>query len=140
MSSNPSKNTRYSTTEIIEYVVEYRKIMKELDGLKKEIQLLRNRLKPRMTKLVQDKEKFEDIILQHLEKQQDPGLKFQDTIIYKEPRKFVEPKKEKDDKLTQLLSSYNINDPNLLKEVTDLMRSKKIIDQSRFILKMKSLS
>jgi hypothetical protein len=139
MSTTSSKNTRFSPAEIIEYVVEYRKIVKELDGLKKEIQQLRHRLKPRMTKLLQDKEKFETIILQHLEKQQDPGLKFQDTIIYKEPRKFIQPKKEKDDKLTQLLLSYNVNDPNLVKEVTDLMRSKKIIDQSRFILKMKSL-
>lgn len=134
-----SKSHKYSSSEIIEYVVEYKNIMKELDALKKEIQMLRNRLRPRMTKLTKDKEKFEHIILEHLEKQQDPGLKFQDTIIYKEHRKFYPPKKEKDERLSQLLVDYNIKDPKFLEQVANIMKAKKVIDESRFTLKMKTL-
>lgn len=137
MSNNQKSSSRYSTPEILEYVMEYRKIMKELDALKKEIQQVRTRLKPRMSKLTQDKEKYETIILQHLEKQQDPGLKFQDTIIFKEPKKFLPPKKERTHKLTELLSAYNIHDTNFEKEISELMKSKKIIDPSKFNLKMK---
>lgn len=139
MSSSSSRPSRLSNSEVIEYVVEYKKIVKELDALKNEIAQLRNKLRPRLTKLTKDKEKYETIILDHLEKHQDPGLKYQNIMIYKEPRKFYPHKKEKDEKLSQLMDQYNITDPNFMEQITNIMKSRKIVDSSRYTLKMKDL-
>lgn len=137
MSSKPSSSL--SNTELIEYVVEYKKIVKEVDGLKNEVTQLRNKLRPRLTKLTKEKEKYEGIILGHLETHQDPGLKYQNFMIYKEPRKVYPHKKEKDEKLSQLMESYNIRDPNFMQEVLNIMKSRKVVDESRYTLKMKDL-
>ena len=138
-SSSTSRTSRLSNSEVIEYVVEYKKIVKELDALKNEIAQLRNKLRPRLTKLTKDKEKYETIILDHLEKHQDPGLKYQNIMIYKEPRKFYPHKKEKDEKLSQLMDQYNITDPNFMEQITNIMKSRKMVDSSRYTLKMKDL-
>lgn len=137
--SSVKKTPSYSLSEIVEYIVEYKKVMKEIESMKREIQQVKNRFRPHITKLTKEKEKYEKIILSHLEQQNDPGIKFQDTVIYKEHRKFVQPKKDRDERLSKLLTDYNIKDPNFVKEITEIMKTKRMIDQNKFTLKMKSV-
>lgn len=126
------------SAEIIEYVIEYRNIIKELNGLNMEIQNLRKKLKPRMDKLKKSKEKFEEIILKHLERQNDPGLKYQDMVLYKEPKKSYQHKDERQERLTQLLQQYNITDNKIIEKVMEVTKARKVINDDKFVLKLKN--
>lgn len=127
------------SSEIVSYAIEYKNVLREIDGLNNEIKKIRLRLKPRMTELQKEKEKYEKIILQYLEKQQDPGFKYQDIILYKEPKKTYPQRKERDEKLQELLVKHNIVDPEVVNQLKGMMKTKRIIDESRYTLKMKSL-
>lgn len=124
---------------IVEYVIEYKKAMKEIDALQNEIRQLRQRLKPRLTKLTKDKQKYEEMILAHLEQQNDPGIKFQDIVIYKEPKKVYQPQRSRDEKLTQILQQNNIRDPQVLNEVMRILKREKVVDAGQYTLKVKPI-
>lgn len=125
------------SSEIIPYVVEYKKIGKELEAMKREIAQVRSRLQPHINKLKKEQEKIEKQILKYLDENGDPGIKFQDVVLYKEPRKFYPPKRERDEQLTQLLAQHNIRDPNVVQAVTDMIKTRKMVDPNRSTLKMK---
>lgn len=124
---------------IIEYVIEYKKAIKEIDALQNEIRQLRQRLKPRLTKLMKDKQKFEQMILEHLEKQNDPGIKFQDIVIYKEPKKIYQPQQSRNEKLSQILQQHNIRDPEVVGDVMRVLKREKVVDGNQYTLKVKSI-
>lgn len=124
---------------IVEYVIEYKKAVKEITALQNEIRQLRQRLKPRLTKLMQDKQKYEDMILKHLEKQNDPGIKFQDVVLYKEPKKVYQPQRNRDEKLAEILGQHNIRDPQVIGQVAKLLKREKVVDASQYTLKVKPL-
>jgi cupin superfamily acireductone dioxygenase involved in methionine salvage len=127
------------STEIVSYAMEYKNIMREMDALNNDIKKLRQRLKPRLNELQKEKEKYEKIILQYLEKQQDPGFKYQDIVLYKEPKKTIPHRKERDEKLNEFLQKHNITEPDVVNQLKNMMKTKRIIDENHFTLKMKNL-
>jgi cupin superfamily acireductone dioxygenase involved in methionine salvage len=131
--------TKEMSSEIVSYAVEYKNVIREIDALNNDIKKLRERLKPRLNELQKEKEKYEKIILQYLEKQQDPGFKYQDIVLYKEPKKMYPHRKERDDKLNEFLQQHNITDSEVVSQLKSMMKTKRIIDESRFTLKMKKL-
>lgn len=126
-----------SPPDIVSYVKEYQSIEKEMSAMKREIAQVRSRLQPHINKLKKEHKRIEQIILQHLDENGDPGIKFQNVILYKEPRKFYPPKKDRDERLTQILAQHNIRDPNVVQALTDMLKTKKVVDPSQSTLKMK---
>jgi hypothetical protein len=92
-----------------------------------------------MVKLEKTKTEHERIILQHLEQCQDPGLKYQDIVVFKENRKYYPHRKERDEQLVNLLEKHEIRDPKVVQQIRDLTKTKKMIDHEQFILKVKNL-
>lgn len=124
---------------ILEYVIEYKKIVKEVEALQNEIRQLRLRLKPRMTKLMKEKEKYEEHILKYLERQNDPGIKFQDIVLYKEPKKVYQPKQYRNDRLVEILEQHNVRDPQVVDQVMRALKRERVVDSSKYTLKVKPL-
>lgn len=124
-------------TDIVPILVEYKKIVKEIQGMQREIQQLRKKLQPHINKLKKDMTKYEKTILQYLDAHNDPGIKFQDVILYKEPRKSYPPKKDRMQRLNQLLNEHGIHDPSFVQAMTDILQTKKVVDPNQSTLKMK---
>ena len=127
------------SSEIVSYALEYKNVIREIDALNNDIKKLRLRLKPRLNELQKEKEKYEKIILQYLERQQDPGFKYQDIVLYKEPKKTYPQRKERDEKLQEFLQQHNITEPEVVNQLKNMMKTKRISDESRFTLKRKSI-
>ena len=128
-----------SSSEMISYAMEYKNIVKEMDGLNNDIKKYRQRLKPRILELQKEKEKYEKIILEYLEKQDDPGFKYQDIVFYKEPQKKYTPSKEREEQLQSILNENNILDTNIVNKIKGLLKTKKVVDDTTFTLKVKKL-
>lgn len=124
------------SAEVISYMVEYKNILKELNGLQQEIIKLRNTLKPRIQTLTKEKVKYEKIILEYLEKQQDPGIKFQDITFYRDNKRKYIDRQTKEKQIENLLRTKNLED-ELISQVKDMLKSKKVIDRDQFILRLK---
>ena len=118
------------SSEIVSYALEYKNVIREIDALNNDIKKLRLRLKPRLNELQKEKEKYEKIILQYLERQQDPGFKYQDIVLYKEPKKTYPQRKERDEKLQEFLQQHNITEPEVVNQLKNMMKTKRIIDES----------
>jgi len=127
-----------SSPEIIEIVKEYKNVMKEMDAIKNEIKKMRDKYKPRITKLTTEKEKFEKLILEYLDKGNDPGLKFQDVVIYKEPKKVYQQKHDRNERISQLLAKYNVMDKTVVDEVLHLAKREKVVSKDSYTLKLKT--
>jgi hypothetical protein len=120
---------------IISYIMEYKKISKELNALKNEIKQYRNRLKPRILELEKNKKKFSDDILKYLNDHNDPAVQFQDTIFVKDVHKKFPSKEEKQNQLDMIAEKYNISTV-ILEDLKKAIRPKKIIKDNEFTLKI----
>jgi hypothetical protein len=126
-----------SSHEIISYVIEYRRIVKEMQSLRRELLQLRRQLQPSLTRLTQEKKVCEQHILDYLTKNGEKGLKYQDVAIQLAATKRYQPQKEKSKKLTELLRTHNITNESIVNELTTLIHRQKVNDTASYSLKIK---
>jgi hypothetical protein len=124
-----------SDQSIISYIIEYKKISKELDALKNEMKEYRNRLKPRLLELEKNKQKMSDEILKYLNEHNDPAIQFEDKIYLKSVGKKYPSKEEKKNKLDMIVEKYNISS-QILEDIKNAIRPKKIINENELTLKI----
>jgi hypothetical protein len=128
-----------SNENIIGYIIEYKQTVKEIDALKNEIKILRQRLKPRFLELEKSKTKYETEILKYLEHTNDPGIKYQDTILFKDLKKKIPGKQERSIKLEELTTKYNLSE-DVLNDISDIFKRKKTIQNEEYTIKIKNVN
>lgn len=127
--------------QLISSLVAFRNIHNEIQGIDMEIKKLKLRLKPRLDELKKGYGELERIIIEHLEKNNEPGIQYQDLLFLLNEKKPQENKKiNKEDALIILLKKYNVQNPTIaLEEVRKIfpIRATKTDSASKKSIKLK---
>lgn len=127
--------------QLISSLIAFRNIHTEIQGIEMEIKKLKLRLKPRLDELKKGYGELEKIIIEHLEKNNEPGIQYQDLLFLLNEKKPQENKKiNKEDALIILLKKYNVQNPTIaLEEVRKIfpIRATKTDSASKKSIKLK---
>lgn len=126
-----------STKEVLSYLADYRRIVKETQALHREIRLVRQRLKPSIDRLAQEKKACEAFLLKYLTEHNEKGIKYQDMTLSVSTLKRYQPQKEKSRRLEHILEAHHITNTTLLDELTQLIHRQKVAEDGAYALKLK---
>lgn len=125
-----------SFENIIPYLIEYNNVIKEINALKNEIKNLRLRLKPRFDELEKSKIKYETEILKYLDTNNDPGIKYQDIVLFKDLKQKFLKKNDRNHQLKEICNKYQLSD-SAVEEIENIYKRKKIRQNDQYVLKLK---
>ena len=94
------------------------------------------RLKPRFDELEKLKIKYETEILKYLDTNNDPGIKYQDIILFKDLKQKFLKKHDRNHQLKEICQKYALSD-NALEEIENIFKRKKISQSDQYVLKIK---
>lgn len=127
--------------QLISSLIAFRNIHTEIQGIEMEIKKLKMRLKPRLDELKKGYGELEKIIIEHLEKNNEPGIQYQDLLfLLNEKNPQATKKINKEDALITLLKKYNVQNPTIaLEEVRKIfpIRATKTDSGTKKTIKLK---
>lgn len=124
-------------SQVISQLVAFKNVHSEIEGIQNEIKQLRIRMKPRLDELRTQYKKLENILIEYLEKNNEPGIQYQDQVFMLLDKAEKSKKKiDKNEAVIALLKKYNVQNPNVaLEEVRKIfpIRSTKTVDSTKSI-------
>lgn len=126
--------------QLLSSLITFKNIHTEIQGIEMEIKNLKMRLKPRLDELKKHYAASEKIIIEHLEKNNEPGIQYQDLLFLLNEKKSPPLNKNKEDALIDLLKKYNVQNPTIaLEEVRKIfpIRSSKTESVPKKCIKVK---
>ena len=105
-----------SPQQLISSLIAFRNIHTEIQGIETEIKNVKMRLKPRLDELKTSYMELERIIVEHLEKNNEPGVQYQNMLFLLDEKKPQETRQKKEEAIISFLKKHNVQNPTIALE------------------------
>lgn len=127
--------------EIVSQLIMFKNIHNEMEGIQNEIKKLKLKMKPRLDELKNQRQKLEQQLILYLEKNNEPGIQYQDQLFIlsdKSNGKGAKTRVNKEEALVALFKKYNVQNPTIaveeIRKIFPIRNIKKDSDDTKTIV------